>query len=101
MAKRADSHPHSVTRSLASSRKRSVWVLFDFEEEGSEEEWRPFKSDDQLENFIRRESGEPIRLPPISLTPEASEQIVRRPSLSSSSGIPTRQGQGSEEERDD
>jgi hypothetical protein len=76
-----------------------IWVLFEFEDD-QEDAWRGFRSKEvrppreqsssrcvfkiqhgvliqELADFIRRDSGEPIRLPPPCLSPDASEGIVR------------------------
>ena len=51
-----------------------IWVLFDFEDDVAE--WRRFASDEALQDFIRRDTGEPILIPPASLSPEESAKVV-------------------------
>lgn len=38
-------------------------------------EWMRFDTESQLQDFIRRDTGEPLTLPPYSLSPEQSERI--------------------------
>ena len=38
-------------------------------------EWKRFDTESELQDYIRRDSGEPLRLPPYSLSPEQSAQI--------------------------
>jgi hypothetical protein len=38
--------------------------------------WRSFRSEDELTQLVKRVVGEPLRIPPPSLAPQASEQIV-------------------------
>lgn len=39
-------------------------------------EWQCFKNESALSDYIRRDTGEPLTLPPYSLSPEQSERIV-------------------------
>lgn len=57
----------------------SIWVLFEMDDEGDADpgpKWRSFRSEDELTQLIKRVVGEPLRIPPPSLAPQASEQIV-------------------------
>ena len=51
-------------------------MLFEFEEDNAEE-WRAFSSEDELTDFVRRDSGEPIQIPATSLDPAESERVVQ------------------------
>ena len=59
-----------------------IWALVDYEtntESGNVvrqyQKWHSFRSEAELSDFIRRDSGEPLVLPPYSLTPEQSAVI--------------------------
>lgn len=59
-----------------------IWALVDYEtdtESGNVvrkyQKWHSFRSEAELSDFIRRDSGEPLVLPPYSLTPEQSAAI--------------------------
>jgi hypothetical protein len=54
---------------------RSIWVLYEFEDE-ADEGWRAFTSEEELLKFSKKESGEPLHVPTASLTPDESEHIV-------------------------
>lgn len=57
----------------------SIWVLFEMDDEGDADpgpKWRSFRSEDELTQLVKRVVGEPLRIPPPSLAPQASEQIV-------------------------
>jgi len=38
-------------------------------------EWKKFTTETELQDFIRRDTGEPLKLPPFSLSPDQSAQI--------------------------
>lgn len=40
-------------------------------------EWKRFDTESELQDFIRRDTGEPLILPPYSFAPEQSAQILR------------------------
>ena len=40
-------------------------------------EWKKFNSDAELQDFIRRDTGEPLQVPAFSLTPEESDRIQK------------------------
>lgn len=63
-----------------------IWALMEFEiphpemPEAAEplrvyKKWKRFQSESELSDFIRRDSGEPLVLPPYSLSPAQSERI--------------------------
>lgn len=51
-----------------------MWVLFDFEDDTSE--WRRFADEQALQDFVRKDTGEPMLLPPPSLSPIESARLV-------------------------
>jgi GRIP domain len=69
-----------------------VWALVEYEETLEEENfgdaalgfdtarrikrWKKFDSESELSDFIRRDTGEPLTLPPYSLTPQQSSRIT-------------------------
>lgn len=70
--------------------QHEIWALIEFENSYSEQvlssesssnpnhrykKWKKFNTDSQLDDFIRRETGEPIILPPYGLSQEQSLQI--------------------------
>lgn len=64
---------------------QEIWALFEFEIPNPEvpeadplriyKKWKRFDSSSELDDFIRRDSGEPLTLPPPSLSPAQSQQI--------------------------
>jgi hypothetical protein len=40
-------------------------------------EWKKFKSETELQDYIRRDTGEPLQMPAFSLTPEESDKIQK------------------------
>ena len=40
-------------------------------------EWKRFGTESELQDFIRRDTGEPLRLPPLSLSPDQSTRIQK------------------------
>lgn len=63
--------------------KDDVWALFEFQIENLEsinsnrsyQKWKRFDSEAELQDYIRRDTGEPLVLPPFSLSPEQSQKI--------------------------
>mmetsp|Transcript_15915 Transcript_15915/g.23933 ORF Transcript_15915/g.23933 Transcript_15915/m.23933 type:complete len:468 (-) Transcript_15915:21-1424(-) len=68
--------------------KMDVWALIEYEITVSEEvsalvtptmkrflRWRRFRSESAFSDHIRRDSGEPISVPPYSLSPKQSKQV--------------------------
>mmetsp|Transcript_17989 Transcript_17989/g.48946 ORF Transcript_17989/g.48946 Transcript_17989/m.48946 type:complete len:463 (-) Transcript_17989:37-1425(-) len=41
-------------------------------------DWKKFESESHLKDFIRRDTGEPLTLPPYSLTPDQSSKIQKQ-----------------------
>jgi hypothetical protein len=65
-----------------------IWALVEMELERENDtiagpivrrykEWKRFNSETVLQDFIRRDTGEPLSLPPYSLSPEQSARIQR------------------------
>jgi len=62
-----------------------IWALIEFEIPNPEmpeaeplrvyKKWRRFETESELSDFIRRDSGEPLTLPPYSLSPAQSQRI--------------------------
>lgn len=62
-----------------------IWALVEFENFNPDQpdavpakrykKWRKFDTESELSDFIRRDTGEPLTLPPYSLSPEQSNQI--------------------------
>lgn len=62
-----------------------IWALMDFEFFNPDspdpqppkryQKWRQFESEAELKDFIRRDTGEPLTLPPYSLSPDQSDKI--------------------------
>lgn len=60
-----------------------IWALIEFEEYNEESgaspkyfrKWKRFDTEAELSDFIRRDTGEPLTLPPYSLAPEQSARI--------------------------
>ena len=57
-----------------------IWALIDFEIDNPDspdppkryQKWKRFESEAELKDYIRRDTGEPLVLPPFSLSPEQS-----------------------------
>lgn len=63
-----------------------VWALMEMEVISDEmtdnppkrfKEWKKFNSEAELQDFIRRDTGEPLNIPAFSLTPEESAKIQK------------------------
>ncbi|GKY99083.1 hypothetical protein MPSEU_000864000 [Mayamaea pseudoterrestris] len=65
-----------------------IWALLEFEAVPMNDigelantrqyrEWKRFDTETQLQDFIRRDTGEPLALPPYSMSPEQSIKIQR------------------------
>jgi hypothetical protein len=62
-----------------------IWALFEFEIPNPDmpeaeplrvyKKWKRFETESELSDFIRRDSGEPLSLPPYSLSPAQSQSI--------------------------
>ena len=62
-----------------------IWALLEFEIPNPEmpegeplrvyKKWKRFETESELSDFIRRDSGEPLTLPPYSLSPAQSQRI--------------------------
>jgi len=62
-----------------------LWALFEFEIPNPDmpeaeplrvyKKWKRFETESELSDFIRRDSGEPLSLPPYSLSPAQSQSI--------------------------
>lgn len=50
-----------------------IWVLFEFEDQT--EEWRRFESEEGLQDFVRRDHGEPIRIPEPCMDEQEATQL--------------------------
>jgi hypothetical protein len=65
--------------------KEEIWALIEFESYDPDQQltvppkrsktWKKFDSEAELSDYIRRDTGEPLKLPPYSLTPKQSAQI--------------------------
>jgi len=61
----------------------AIWAFFDFQIEASDtfnpsrryQKWKRFDSEAELQDYIRRDTGEPLLLPPFSLSPKQSKKI--------------------------
>jgi hypothetical protein len=61
----------------------TTWALMEIEWENSDNsdtpkrffQWKKFDSEAELKDYIRRDTGEPLVLPPVSMSPEQSLQI--------------------------
>jgi uncharacterized membrane protein len=77
--------------SSSSSDTTEIWALVEFEADSPDQpdssvlmtmtplkrtkKWKRFDSETALQDFIRRDTGEPLTLPPYSLTPQQSASI--------------------------
>jgi hypothetical protein len=67
----------------ASAAETEIWALIEFRTFSEEspqynkkyKEWLSFHSESQLQDYIRRDTGEPLTLPPFSMTPDQSARI--------------------------
>jgi hypothetical protein len=63
--------------------EHEIWALIEFRVSSEEspqhnkkyKEWVSFNSESQLEDFIRKDTGEPLTIPTYSMTPEQSARI--------------------------
>jgi len=66
-----------------------IWALIEFEEYNPDmpetalrpkrhRKWKRFDTESELSDFIRRDTGEPVTLPPFSLAPEQSARIQEK-----------------------
>jgi hypothetical protein len=61
----------------------TTWALMAFELDNPDtpdppkryQKWKRFASESELQDYIRRDTGEPLVLPPVSLSPEQSRSI--------------------------
>lgn len=69
--------------STAANAETEIWALIEFRTFSEEspqynkkyKEWLSFHSESQLQDYIRRDTGEPLTLPPFSMTPDQSARI--------------------------
>ncbi|CAM9892204.1 unnamed protein product [Chrysoparadoxa australica] len=54
----------------------SWWVLAECNDEAGTQAWKGFKSEQEMIDFTRRRAGEPLKLPPPSLSVEESEKKI-------------------------
>jgi hypothetical protein len=75
--------PNSKVRVPCRARRRvdetldgesNIWVLFEFEDDVAE--WRRFAAEEAVQDFVRRDTGEPVAIPPASLSPAESAKVV-------------------------
>lgn len=70
----------------SSTTLEEIWALIEFEEYNPDmpetavppkryRKWKRFDTESELSDFIRRDTGEPLTLPPFSLAPEQSAKI--------------------------
>eukprot|EP00545_Synedropsis_sp_CCMP1620_P007135 CAMPEP_0119003308 /NCGR_PEP_ID=MMETSP1176-20130426/486_1 /TAXON_ID=265551 /ORGANISM="Synedropsis recta cf, Strain CCMP1620" /LENGTH=431 /DNA_ID=CAMNT_0006954897 /DNA_START=18 /DNA_END=1310 /DNA_ORIENTATION=+ len=60
-----------------------TWALMDFEVDNPDtpdppkrwQKWKRFQNASQLDDYIRRDTGEPLVVPPVSLSPDQSRRI--------------------------
>jgi hypothetical protein len=73
-------------KSPSANGMEEVWALMEMEVHSEEmtdstrkrfKEWKKFKDESELQDFIRRDTGEPLHIPAFSLTPEESAQIQK------------------------
>ena len=64
-----------------------IWALAEFEVVSTDDsihsarrfkEWKRFDTESELQDFIRRDTGEPLQLPPYSMSPEQSANIQKQ-----------------------
>ena len=63
-----------------------IWALMDFEIDNPDspdppkryQKWKRFESEAEIKDYVRRDTGEPLMLPPISLSPEQSLEIQQQ-----------------------
>lgn len=87
--KRKDALPADAVTSITNVCQRvkagdnEIWALMEFKVYSEEspqhnksyKEWVCFNSESQLQDYVRRDTGEPLTIPPFSMTPLQSEQI--------------------------
>jgi hypothetical protein len=70
----------------AKNTSEEIWALVEFEIYDPDQaepivppkrtkKWKRFDKESELQDFIRRDTGEPLQLPPSSLTPHQSSQL--------------------------
>eukprot|EP00538_Stauroneis_constricta_P006595 CAMPEP_0119550258 /NCGR_PEP_ID=MMETSP1352-20130426/3796_1 /TAXON_ID=265584 /ORGANISM="Stauroneis constricta, Strain CCMP1120" /LENGTH=431 /DNA_ID=CAMNT_0007596043 /DNA_START=138 /DNA_END=1433 /DNA_ORIENTATION=+ len=74
--------PHEIN---SQGGRTEYWALIEFEMWNPDQpehipakrmkKWKRFDSESNLQDFVRRDTGEPIVLPPVSLTPQQSAKI--------------------------
>lgn len=65
-------YPRSIIRRVDVD--DNIWILVDYDRK-NEEEWLRFGNENELSDYLQRVSGEPLVLPPKSLSPKESEAI--------------------------
>ena len=74
-------------KSLLPNGMEEVWALMEMEVISDEmtdnppkrfKEWKKFNDEAELQDFIRRDTGEPLHVPAFSLTPEESAKIQKQ-----------------------
>ena len=63
-----------------------IWALMDFEIDNPDssdppkryQKWKRFESEAELKDYVRRDTGEPLMLPPFSLSPDQSLEIQQQ-----------------------
>lgn len=86
----SNSNNGNSSSSNNTSKTTEIWALIEFEVDNPEpdstlsmtltplkrtKKWKRFDSETALQDFIRRDTGEPLTLPPYSLTPQQSASI--------------------------
>lgn len=78
------SHPSTSNNNSETNKdsEEEIWALVEYETNPEAptsyrkyKKWESFTSESKLSDFIRRDAGEPLSLPPYSLTPKQSESI--------------------------
>jgi len=75
--------PDSEPNKTEEEEESPIWALVEYETNPDNvsapyrrhQQWEKFSSESQLSDYIRRDSGEPLLLPPYSLTPQQSQDI--------------------------
>jgi len=75
--------PDSEPNKTEEEEEPPIWALVEYETNPDNvstpyrrhQQWEKFSSESQLSDYIRRDSGEPLLLPPYSLTPQQSQDI--------------------------
>lgn len=91
---RAEAGPSNIVRVIQRIKlplghdHEEIWALMELETQSNDtmdsttqtkrfKEWKRFDTEAELQDFIRRDTGEPIQLPPYSFSPEQSAKIKR------------------------